>query len=67
MSDKTYKKIEIVGASADSLSDAIQAGLAKAAETLRHLEWFEVTEIRGAVRDGKPLYQVTMKVGFRLE
>ncbi|HOE95486.1 MAG TPA: dodecin family protein [Candidatus Sumerlaeota bacterium] len=67
MPDKVYKKIEVVGSSADSVSDAVKVGLARAGETVRNIDWFEVTEIRGAVQAGKPIYQVTMKIGFRLE
>jgi len=68
MSDKTYKKIEIVGTSNKSFSDAVQNGLKRAGETLKNLDWFEVTEMRGRIDEDKSLqYQATMKVGFRLE
>lgn len=69
MSDqKVYKLVEIVGTSEESFSKAVDAGVARAGETLRHMDWFEVTELRGKVTDGKvSQYQVTMKVGFRLE
>lgn len=69
-SNNTYAVTEIVGTSADGLEAAIQSGLNKAAQTLRNLDWFEVTEIRGhlGTADGKVQhYQVTMKVGFRYE
>jgi flavin-binding protein dodecin len=73
MSDAVYRKTEIVGSSADGLQPAIEAGISRARKTLRNLDWFEVTEIRGylggnAGDDSGPDYwQVTMKVGFRLE
>lgn len=67
MGAKTYKKVEIVGTSDESVSKAIESGLERANKTLKNLDWFEVTEIRGSIRGGKPGYQVTMKVGFRLE
>jgi flavin-binding protein dodecin len=72
MSDATYKITEIVGTSPEGVDKAIRNGIAKASETLRHLDWFEVTEIRGflggAAADGDVDYfQVTMKVGFKLE
>jgi len=66
--DHTYKVTEIVGSSTTGVDDAIRNGLGRAAETLRNLDWFEVTDIRGAFRDNQVgWYQVTMKVGFRLE
>ena len=68
MADRTYKKVEIVGTSPDGVDQAIRNGLARAARTLRNLDWFEVTEVRGQVVDGAPAHvQVTMKVGFRLD
>jgi flavin-binding protein dodecin len=68
MADRTYKKVEIVGTSPDGVDAAIRNGLARAARTLRNLDWFEVTEIRGQVVDGAPAHvQVGMKVGFRLD
>jgi flavin-binding protein dodecin len=66
--DHVYRKTELVGSSATSLTDAIETAIARAAKTLRHLEWFEVSEIRGHVQDGKVAhYQVALKVGFRIE
>ena len=66
--DHVYRKTELIGSSKTSLSDAIETAVARATKTLRHLEWFEVNEIRGHVRDGKvEHYQVTLKVGFRVE
>ena len=69
MSDHTYKVTEIVGSSRTSVDDAVRRGVGRAsAKTLRHVSWFEVTEIRGAVEDGAVgTFQVTMKVGFRLD
>ncbi len=68
MADRTYKKVEIVGTSPDGVDQAIRNGIARANRTLRNLDWFEVTEIRGQVIDGEPAhFQVSMKVGFRLD
>lgn len=68
MSDHTYKVTEIVGSSADGVTEAIDGAIARASATLNHLDWFEVTEIRGHISDGKVAhYQVGLKVGFRLE
>ena len=68
MSDRTYKVTEVVGTSTESIDAAIRNGVAKAAETLRNLNWFEVLEVRGHLEDGAVAhFQVTMKVGFRLE
>jgi dodecin len=68
MSDHTYKITEIVGSSPDSIDAAIRSGVARASTTLRNLDWFEVTEIRGHLRDGAVgHFQVSMKVGFRLD
>ena len=68
MSDRTYRVTEIVGTSTESLQQAVRNGVQRAGETLRHLDWFEVTQIRGHIVDGQvEHFQVTMKVGFRLE
>lgn len=67
MAPKTYKKVEIVGTSDKSVSDAIENGLKRASETLKNLDWFEVAEIRGYIEGAKPGYQVSLKIGFRLE
>ena len=68
MSAHTYKIIELVGSSAISSDDAIQTAIAKASQTLHHLNWFEVVETRGHIVDGKIAhFQVTLKVGFRIE
>lgn len=68
MSDHVYKKVEVVGSSKVSIDDAISQGIERTAKTVEHVEWFEVSEIRGHVADGKVAhYQVVMKVGFRLD
>ena len=68
MTDRTYRVTEIVGTSPESIDTAIRNGLRRAGETLRHLDWFEVTEIRGQLQDGEVAHiQVGLKVGFRLE
>ena len=68
MSNRTYRVTEIVGTSDKGVDQAIRNGIARANESLRHLDWFEVTEIRGDIRDGEVDHvQVGMKVGFRLE
>ena len=68
VSEHVYRVTEIVGTSTSSLDDAIRNGVSRANETLRNLDWFEVTEIRGHLADGAVgHFQATMKVGFRLE
>jgi flavin-binding protein dodecin len=68
MANHVYRVTEIVGSSPDSLQQAIRNGVERAGQTLRNLEWFEVTEIRGQVVDGGVAhFQVGLKVGFRLE
>jgi dodecin len=68
MSDHTYRVTEIVGSSPDSLQQAIRNGVSRAGQTLRNLEWFEVSEIRGRIADGAvEQFQVSLKVGFRLD
>jgi dodecin len=68
MTDRTYRVTEIVGTSPDGIEPAIRSGVRRAAQTLRHLDWFEVTEVRGQIVDGEVAhYQVGLKVGFRLE
>ncbi|MFC9974401.1 dodecin [Spirillospora sp. NPDC127200] len=68
MTDRTYRVTEIVGTSPDSVEQAVRNGVKRASQTLRHLDWFEVTEVRGQIEDGEVAhFQVTMKVGFRLE
>jgi flavin-binding protein dodecin len=66
--DHVYRKTELVGSSSESLTNAIETAVERASRTLRNLEWFEVSEIRGHIQDGKVAhYQVTLKVGFRVE
>ena len=68
MSDHVYKKIELVWSSTVSIDDAVKNALAKAAETLKHLDWFEVTEMRGHLQDGQIAHwQIGLKVGMRIE
>jgi flavin-binding protein dodecin len=68
MTDHVYKIIELVGSSETSLEHAIETAVTKASETVRHLRWFEVTQMRGHIEDGKlSHYQVTLKAGFSLE
>jgi flavin-binding protein dodecin len=68
MAGRTYRVTEIVGTSPQGVDDAIKNGIARAARTLRHLDWFEVTQVRGHVEgDHVDHFQVTMKLGFRLE
>jgi dodecin len=68
MTNRTYRVTEIVGTSKEGVDDAIRNGIARAAQTVRHLDWFEITQVRGQVVDGAvEHFQVGMKVGFRLE
>ncbi len=68
MSAHIYKKVELAGSSTESSDKAIENALAKAAETIRNMEWFEVQETRGHIVDGKVAHwQVVLKVGFRLD
>lgn len=68
MSDNVYKMIEIVGTSKKSSDDAIQSAIEKASKSLHNLNWFQVQEIRGNIVNGTvDHYQVTLKVGFRLD
>ncbi|MDF9715271.1 dodecin domain-containing protein [Nocardioides sp. ChNu-153] len=68
MTSRTYRVTEIVGTSPDGIDQAVRNGINRAGETLRHLDWFEVTQVRGHVKDGQvDHFQVSMKVGFRLE
>ena len=63
-----YKTVELVGSSSTGTDDAIRNAIAKAAQTLRHLRWFEVIETRGQIDDNQVTYwQVTIKASFRLE
>ena len=68
MSDPVFKKIQLVGTSTSSFSEAAANAIAKAAQTVRQMSWFEVDEQRGSIVDGKvQQYQVTVTVGFRVE
>ena len=68
MNGHVYKQVELTGSSKTSLEDAIQNAITKASETLRNLNWFQVTDTRGYIENGKVAYwQVTIKLGFRLE
>jgi flavin-binding protein dodecin len=68
MADKVYKKIEVVGCSGESVEKAVANAIVKAGESLHALSWFEVKEIRGAIKDNRPSeWQVTVELGFRLD
>ncbi len=68
MSDHVYRVIEVVGSSPDGVDAAVRNAVARAAETTRNLDWFEVTEIRGQLADGAVAHvQVGVKIGFRLD
>lgn len=68
MTNNTYRVTEIIGTSSDGIDGAIRSGISRAQETVRNLDWFEVTEIRGHLENGQiQHFQVGMKVGFRLE
>ncbi|MGZ8751514.1 MAG: dodecin [Acidimicrobiia bacterium] len=67
-SGKTYRVTEVVGTSSESIQQAVRNGIARASKTLHGLEWFEVLETRGSIDDGTVReFQVTMKIGFRLD
>ena len=68
VSDHVYKTVEVTGSSTTTIDDAIQRAVAKASETLRNLDWFEVSSVRGHIEEGRVAhYQVTLKIGFRLD
>ncbi|MFA7270403.1 MAG: dodecin [Sterolibacterium sp.] len=68
MNTHTYKLIELVGSSTIGTDDAIRNAIAKASQTLKNMDWFQVVETRGHIVDGGVAhYQVTIKVGFRIE
>ena len=68
MSDHTYRVTEIVGTSPAGIDEAIRNGIARVSATVRHVDWFEVTQIRGVANGGQvEHFQVGLKVGFRLE
>jgi flavin-binding protein dodecin len=64
----TYKKIEIVGTSPVSFAEAVKAAIKDAAQTVRHMDWFEVAEMRGSIKDRNVAeFQVTVRIGFKLD
>jgi flavin-binding protein dodecin len=66
--EHTYRLTEIVGTSGQSIDQAIRNAVERASQTVRNLDWFEVTQVRGTIENGQVgLFQVTMKVGFRVE
>jgi dodecin len=68
MTNRTYRVTEIVGTSPDGIDAAIRNAIERASKTLRHVDWFEMTQVRGQVKDGTvEHFQVGLKVGFRLE
>jgi flavin-binding protein dodecin len=68
VSDHVYRLSEIVGSSPNSIDEAIRTAIAKAAQTVRNIEWFQTEEVRGQVVDGGVAYfQVRLKIGFRVE
>ncbi|HIQ22517.1 MAG TPA: dodecin domain-containing protein [Planctomycetes bacterium] len=68
MANNVYKKIELVGTSPNSFTEATANAISRAAQTIRNMTWFEVVEQRGAIADGEVReYQVTVRVGFRVE
>lgn len=68
MAEHVYKLLELTGSSSLGIEDAVKGAIAKASETVRNIQWFEVTETRGHVADGKVAHwQVTLKIGFTLE
>ena len=67
MTDHTYKVVELVGSSSEGVQQAIEGAIDRASQTLRNLDWFEVKEIRGNIKDGKVAwYQVKLGIGFRV-
>lgn len=67
MPSKTYKIVEVVGVSTESIQQAVRNAMTKAGQTLRHIDWFEVQNIRGSVNGDKLEFQVEVRIGFRLE
>ena len=67
MPNRTYSLTEIVGTSPDGVDQAVHNAIKRASKTMRNLGWFEVTQIRGYVREGVDHFQVTLKIGFQLE
>jgi len=68
MESNVYAVTEVVGTSPDGVNEAIEVAIERASNSLRGLDWFEVTEVRGHIQDGKVRhYQVGLKVGFRMD
>ena len=67
MPNKTYKIVEVVGVSTESIHHAVRNAMSKANQTLRNIDWFEVQNIRGSVHGDKLEFQVEVRIGFRLE
>jgi hypothetical protein len=68
MSESVYSVSEIVGSSAESIDDAVKGAISRASQTLHNLDWFEVSGVRGRIEDdSRVTYQVTLKVGFKLD
>lgn len=68
MSEHVYKTIELTGSSTTGIEDAVEKAIARSAETIHNMRWFEVTDIRGHLVDGKvDHWQVTLKLGFTLD
>ena len=67
MPDHIYRVVEVVGSSSEGIDAAIRNAVTRAASTTRNLDWFEVTDMRGRIEDGRCHFQVTLKVGFRLD
>ncbi len=67
MPNNTFKVIDVVGESDESIHQAVRNALKKAGQTIRNIQWFEVDEIRGVVHNNSPVFQVTLRIGFRLE
>ncbi|HYK92211.1 MAG TPA: dodecin [Acidobacteriota bacterium] len=64
----TYKRVEIVGTSPVSFEEAIKSAVAEASNSIRHMDWFEVVEMRGMIKEGKVAeYQVVTKIGFKID
>ncbi len=68
MTQHVHKHLELTGSSTTSVQDAVEVAIARAAKTMRNMHWFQVTDTRGFIAEGKVAYwQVTIKVGFTLE
>jgi dodecin len=65
--EHTHKIIDIVGVADESIAQAVRNAVTRTSQTIRNLEWFEVAEIRGRIEDNKPVFQVQVRIGFRVE